>query len=79
MNLLASATFFLFITLYTDLVLSLRTQSLKEIGANATKAYEAARNFLAERDSPEKVARCIGLPLEAATKNARPVISLQFP
>ena len=30
MNLLASATFFLFITLYTDLVLSLRIQSLKE-------------------------------------------------
>ena len=28
------------------------------------KAIEAAKNFLAEGDSPEKVARCIGLPLE---------------
>ena len=28
------------------------------------KALEAAENFLREGDSPEKVARCIGLPLE---------------
>ena len=28
------------------------------------KAIEDARNFLKEGDSPEKVARCIGLPLE---------------
>ena len=30
----------------------------------AEKAIEAAENFLKEGDSPEKVARCIGLPLE---------------
>ena len=28
------------------------------------KALEDAENFLREGDSPEKVARCIGLPLE---------------
>ncbi|MBQ4014028.1 MAG: hypothetical protein II610_02070 [Treponema sp.] len=28
------------------------------------KAVEDARNFLAEGDSPEKVSRCIGLPLD---------------
>ena len=28
------------------------------------KAIETAKNFLKEGDSPEKVARCIGLPLE---------------
>ena len=27
------------------------------------KAVEAARNFLTEGDSPEKVSRCVGLPL----------------
>ena len=32
--------------------------------AKEEKAEEAARNLLAEGDSPEKVARCIGLPLE---------------
>lgn len=32
-------------------------------GAQA-KAVEAARNMLAEGDSPEKVSRCVGLPLE---------------
>ena len=28
------------------------------------KALEDAKNFLMEGDSPEKIARCIGLPLE---------------
>ena len=28
------------------------------------KALESAENFLREGDSPEKVARCIGLPLD---------------
>ena len=28
------------------------------------KAVEDARNLLAEGDTPEKVSRCIGLPLE---------------
>ena len=32
------------------------------------KAIEAAENFLREGDSPEKVARCIGLPLEQILK-----------
>lgn len=31
---------------------------------------EAARNFIAEGDSPEKVARCTGLPLEEVQKLA---------
>ena len=35
----------------------------REQGA-AQKAVEAARNMLAEGDSPEKVSRCVGLPLE---------------
>ena len=35
----------------------------KQEGARQ-KAIEAAENFLREGDSPEKVARCIGLPLE---------------
>ena len=34
------------------------------------KAVEDARNFIAEGDSPEKVARCTGLPLEEVRKLA---------
>ena len=32
------------------------------------KAIETAENFLKEGDPPEKVARCIGLPLEQVLK-----------
>ena len=38
-----------------------------ESGAHE-KAIEAAKNFLKEGDSPEKVARCVGLPLEEVQK-----------
>ena len=44
----------------------IRYEALKEgetIGTQK-KAVEDAINFLTEGDSPEKVARCIGLPLE---------------
>ena len=34
------------------------------------KAIETAKNLLREGDSPEKVARCIGLPLEEVQKLA---------
>ena len=34
------------------------------------KAVEDARNLIAEGDSPEKVARCTGLPLEEVRKLA---------
>ncbi|MBO4507258.1 MAG: hypothetical protein J5747_01310 [Spirochaetaceae bacterium] len=37
------------------------------------KALEAARNLLADGDSPEKVARCIGLPLEEVQKLAEEI------
>ena len=39
-----------------------KQEGLKE-GAQQ-KAIESAENFLREGDSPEKIARCIGLPLE---------------
>ena len=32
------------------------------------KAIEDAKNFLREGDSPEKISRCIGLPLETVLK-----------
>ena len=35
------------------------------------KALESAENFLREGDSPEKVARCIGLPLERVKQIAQ--------
>ena len=35
---------------------------------SAQKAIETAENFLKEGDPPEKVARCIGLPLEQVLK-----------
>ncbi|MBR7078992.1 MAG: hypothetical protein IKI40_00530 [Treponema sp.] len=35
-----------------------------KIDGASQKALEDAENFLKEGDSPEKVARCIGLPLE---------------
>ena len=38
------------------------------------KAIEDAENFLREGDSPEKVARCIGLPLEKVQEIAKGVI-----
>ena len=34
------------------------------------KAIENAKNFLKEGDPPEKIARCIGLPLEEVQKLA---------
>ena len=37
------------------------------------KAIEAAENFLREGDSPEKVARCIGLPLEKVQELAETI------
>ena len=37
----------------------------------ARKAVEAAENLLREGDSPEKVARCMGLPLENVQEIAR--------
>lgn len=39
----------------------------KITGRNEAK-LEAAENLLKEGDSPEKVARCIGLPLEEVIK-----------
>ena len=39
------------------------------------KAIEDARNLLAEGDSPEKVARCIGLPLEEVQKLAEELVA----
>ena len=41
-----------------------------ELGAKE-KALEDAENFLREGDSPEKVARCIGLPLERVKQIAQ--------
>ncbi|MBO4629836.1 MAG: hypothetical protein J5687_07810 [Treponema sp.] len=37
------------------------------------KAVENAKNLLKEGDSPEKVSRCIGLPLEEIKKLAEEV------
>lgn len=41
------------------------------------KALETARNFLAEGDSPEKVSRCIGLPLEQVLELKKELAALQ--
>ena len=41
-----------------DIIRETRKVALQE------KAVEAAIEFLKEGDSPEKIARCIGLPLE---------------
>ena len=41
-----------------------------KISGKQEKAVETARNFIAEGDSPEKVARCTGLPLEEVRKLA---------
>lgn len=38
------------------------------------KAVEAAVNLLNEGDSPEKVARCIGLPLEKVLELQKEVV-----
>ena len=37
------------------------------------KAVEAAVNFLKEGDSPEKIARCTGLPLEKVRELAESI------
>ena len=37
------------------------------------KAIEDAKNFLREGDSPEKIARCTGLPLEKVQELAEKV------
>lgn len=41
------------------------------------KALETARNFLAEGDSPEKVSRCVGLPLEQVLELKKELAALQ--
>ena len=41
-----------------------------EQNGRQNKAIEAATNCLKEGDSPEKIARCVGLPLEEVQKLA---------
>lgn len=57
----------------------IRYEALQEgaaVGAQK-KAIESAMNFLDEGDSPEKVARCIGLPLEEVKSLAAQITKKQ--
>jgi len=57
----------------------IRYEALQEgaaVGAQQ-KAVKDAVNFLKEGDSPEKVARCIGLPLEEVKKLAAEITEKQ--
>lgn len=57
----------------------IRYEALQEGAAigEQKKAIESAMNFLNEGDSPEKVARCIGLPLEEVKKLAAEITEKQ--
>ena len=49
--------------------IAVKQEEAYEDGAH-DKAVENAKNFLKEGDSPEKIARCIGLSLEEVQKIA---------
>ena len=40
-------------------------------------SIETAKNFLMEGDSPEKISRCIGLPLEEVQKLAAEINAVE--